>query len=103
MVLVHRDDVEAELLAVLQLVESSGCRACVLLRGRSAGSAASPHTVPFLAPGLEVEVGVRHQVKEDYLHTMETNSSGFSTGGRCPQPSSNVDFALRSKLSKILL
>src|SRR5262245_25878753 len=83
-VLVDRDHVEAELLAVLQLVEEAVVELVPLLRVEVLVRQLDPHRA-VLASGLEIEVGVRHQVEEDYLHTIETNSSGFSTGGRWPQ------------------
>src|SRR6185436_6351350 len=82
--LVHRHRVEAELLAVLQLVEIAVVELVALLRVEVLVRQLHPHgAVP--APGLEVEVGVRHQVEQDYLHTKSTNSSTFSACGRWPQ------------------
>src|SRR6185503_7885091 len=71
MVLVPRDDVEAELLAVLQLVEEAVVELVTLLRVEMPVRQLDPHRA-VLAPGLEVEVGVRHEMEKDYLHTIET-------------------------------
>src|SRR5258707_12629 len=98
--LVHPDRVEAELLAVLELVEIAVVELVPLLRVEVAVGQRHPDPA-VLAPGREVEVGVRHQMKEDYLHAKRTtssqNSSIFSTCGRCPQRSRMLSSALGSR------
>jgi hypothetical protein len=60
--LVHRDRVETELFAVLELVEIAVVEPVALLRVEVLVRQLHPHrTVP--APRLEVEVGIGHQVK----------------------------------------
>ena len=80
--LVHRHRVEAELLAVLQLVEVAVVE-LVRLLGVVIPVRQPPHCAVLARRG-DIDVGIGHQVKQDYLHTMATNSSGFSTCGRCP-------------------
>jgi hypothetical protein len=60
--LVHRDRIEAERLAVLELVEIAVVELVALLRVEMLVRQLHPHRA-VLAPGLEVEVGIGHQVK----------------------------------------
>src|SRR2546428_6785059 len=81
--LVHRDNVEAERLGVLQLVEVAVVEPPALFRVEVAvGERYVDRAV--LAAGLEIEVGVRHQVEHGYLHRSSTNLSGASACGRWP-------------------
>src|SRR3954471_4685187 len=98
--LVHRDHIEAELLAVLELVEIPVIEFVSLLGIEVAVGERYPHRA-VLAALLEIEVRVRHQVEKNYLHANRTtrsqNSCIFSTCGRCPQRSKIVSSALGSR------
>src|SRR3954464_9852839 len=63
-VLVHRDDVETQLLAVLQLVEVAVVEPVALLRIEVAVRQRDPYGA-VLAPRREIEIRVGHEVKKD--------------------------------------
>src|SRR5437868_15192724 len=95
--LVHRQHVEAELFAVFELVQVPVVELVALLRIEILVGQRDPDRAVLLSLG-EVEVGVRHQMEEDYLHANRTtrsqNSAIFSTCGRWPQCSKIFSSAL---------
>ena len=66
-VLVDRDRVESQLLAVLQLVEITVVEPVAFHRVEIRIRQIDPHRA-VLAPGVEVEVGIGHQVKQNHFH-----------------------------------
>jgi hypothetical protein len=74
MVLVYREYVPAELFAVLELVEVPVVELVPLLRIEVAVGQRHPDRA-VLAPRREVEVGIRHQMEQDYLHAKRTTRS----------------------------
>src|SRR5438876_522713 len=96
MMLVHREHIEAEFFAVLELVEVAVVELVSLLRVEVAVGQRHPHGA-VLAPLGEVEVRVRHEMEQHYLHanrsTRSQNSSAFSWTSRCPQRSKRVSCA----------
>src|SRR5437764_6339457 len=100
---VHRDHIEAERFAVLELIEIAVIELVPLLPIEVAVGQRHPHGA-VLAPRGEVEVRIGHEMEENYLHAKRTtrsqNSSIFSTCGRWPQRSKIASSARgRSRLS----
>src|SRR5262245_52794621 len=93
MMLVHRDRIEPQLLSVFQLVEVAVVEPVALHRVEIRVRQVDPYRA-VVAPCLQVEVGVRHKMKQRHVHgpvppanrkTISQNTSGFSACGRWPQ------------------
>ena len=92
--LVHRQGVEAQRFAVLELVQIAVIEPVALLGIEVLIRKIYPHRA-VAAARLEIELGIGHEMKENEVHaeaplanrvTSSQNSSGVSACGRWPAP-----------------